>query len=549
MSDDHRGQIITFYSFKGGTGRTMALANVAYVLAQRQVQEGGKGVLMVDWDLEAPGLHRYFQNVQSGNGAGGTSPVFPSDTRPGLIDLFYELDDELERHSTPQDVRPDEPQAWTPRSESLARATINKIDLQSYIVPTALDGLSLLKAGRFNPDDPDEYSERVNKFDWEALYNKSPYLIRTFAETLADKYAFVLIDSRTGVTDISGICTTLLPEKLVVVFTPNTQSIQGGLELIRRATGYRKESTDLRPLMVFPLVSRVEANEPELRHDWRFGSQQEGTGGYQPEFERLLADIYGETGVKLDKYFDEIQIQHIPRYAYGERIAVEVERSVDKFSLRRSYQVFANKLVESHAPWEGEINDVLSSAGGATGWMSFVRDRLSSRAAKRAVRRALLTGLILIAFFGAALSIKYRYDLQQARQQLADFPQTLSGQIELVEVSPGGGATSEVFILLSIRNYGAPTTVMKFSITIDQVNSKSFEYADDLSDSPKMAPEREPIQAKTTRQLERGEGVSGWLRLVLPVKPEMLKQPGMRYSISFRDGNGKSYTTPYKIFQ
>ena len=28
-----RGRIVTFYSFKGGTGRTMALANVAWILA------------------------------------------------------------------------------------------------------------------------------------------------------------------------------------------------------------------------------------------------------------------------------------------------------------------------------------------------------------------------------------------------------------------------------------------------------------------------------------------------------------------------------------
>ena len=47
--------IITFYSYKGGVGRTMALANVAVLLAQR-----GLHVLAVDWDLEAPGLERYF---------------------------------------------------------------------------------------------------------------------------------------------------------------------------------------------------------------------------------------------------------------------------------------------------------------------------------------------------------------------------------------------------------------------------------------------------------------------------------------------------------
>ena len=47
--------IFTFYSFKGGVGRTMALANVAELLYQR-----GLKVLMVDFDLEAPGLERFF---------------------------------------------------------------------------------------------------------------------------------------------------------------------------------------------------------------------------------------------------------------------------------------------------------------------------------------------------------------------------------------------------------------------------------------------------------------------------------------------------------
>ena len=63
MTDEPSGQVITFYSYKGGTGRSMALANVACVLAQRQ--NTGRGVLMVDW-IEAPGLHRYFRTQFKG---------------------------------------------------------------------------------------------------------------------------------------------------------------------------------------------------------------------------------------------------------------------------------------------------------------------------------------------------------------------------------------------------------------------------------------------------------------------------------------------------
>src|SRR5258708_20328007 len=53
--NDATGTIVTFYSYKGGTGRTMSLANVAWILAAN-----GKRVLAVDWDLDSPGLHRFF---------------------------------------------------------------------------------------------------------------------------------------------------------------------------------------------------------------------------------------------------------------------------------------------------------------------------------------------------------------------------------------------------------------------------------------------------------------------------------------------------------
>ena len=49
--------------------------------------------------------------------------------------------------------------------------------------------------------------------------------------------------------------------------------------------------------------------------------------------------MYGEK-ISLNKYLDDLQIQHIPRYAYGEEVAVLVEKTSDKFSLRRSYQSF-----------------------------------------------------------------------------------------------------------------------------------------------------------------------------------------------------------------
>ena len=44
--------IVTFYSYKGGVGRSILAANVAALLAR-----SGK-TLLWDLDIEAPGLHR-----------------------------------------------------------------------------------------------------------------------------------------------------------------------------------------------------------------------------------------------------------------------------------------------------------------------------------------------------------------------------------------------------------------------------------------------------------------------------------------------------------
>ena len=50
--------IFTFYSYKGGVGRTLAAANVAYTLAG-----WGRHVLLIDMDLEARGLSSFLDRT------------------------------------------------------------------------------------------------------------------------------------------------------------------------------------------------------------------------------------------------------------------------------------------------------------------------------------------------------------------------------------------------------------------------------------------------------------------------------------------------------
>ena len=79
-------QVTTFYSYKGGSGRSMTMANVAWALATN-----GHKVLVIDWDLEAPGLHRYFHPFLADPEQGKSA---------GLIDRIWEYLDALEENGS-----------------------------------------------------------------------------------------------------------------------------------------------------------------------------------------------------------------------------------------------------------------------------------------------------------------------------------------------------------------------------------------------------------------------------------------------------------------
>ncbi len=326
------GTVIAFYSYKGGTGRSMALANVACLLARRSSKSKQPRVLAIDWDLEAPGLHRFFEPWIIKPGTMQDIETHLA-SQGGLVDLIISASDELA--------------AAGKSEEKLDTREILSSMIDEYIMPSRILNLDLMIAGKLD----DEYPRRINQIDWRGLFQTSPGFFGVFAEELTSRYDFVLIDSRTGIADTSGIATMLLPEKLVLVFTPNMQSMTGLRKLARRAVAYRHNSEDFRPLTIFPLQSRVEDSEEELRSRWRFGDKEEQFQGYQKIFETLFIEVYGLSTCDLQDYFDEVKVQHVPAYSYGEEIAVEVEREKGRLSLTRSFERFTGILVGEENPW------------------------------------------------------------------------------------------------------------------------------------------------------------------------------------------------------
>lgn len=188
--------ISTFYSFKGGVGRTMALMNVGFELARR-----GRKVLLVDFDLEAPGLTTYpgFCGAKQSKGlVEYVTEYMETNVAPRATEFLYQF------HS-PDGNAPCAKSVW------------------------------LMPSGRRDAS----YAARLNAIDWLSLYqDRSGYLLfedlKQQWESEA-KFDYVLIDSRTGHTDVGGICTRQMPDSVVFMFFPNEQNI-AGLEVVVEET-------------------------------------------------------------------------------------------------------------------------------------------------------------------------------------------------------------------------------------------------------------------------------------------------------------------------
>lgn len=129
------------------------------------------------------------------------------------------------------------------------------------------------------------------------------------------EYDFVLVDSRTGITDIGGICTVQLPDILVFMFTANHQSLDGAMDVVRRATDARNLLPyDRAALLTLPIPSRFDSKEEYKRaEEW------------QGIFTRQLGPFYAGWAVRdtpIDQLLQLTTIPYFPYWSFGEELSV-----------------------------------------------------------------------------------------------------------------------------------------------------------------------------------------------------------------------------------
>lgn len=325
--------IVTFYSFKGGVGRSMALVNVGEILADR-----GYDVILCDWDLEAPGLERYLLQTEdeSFDAAAEYARLIAA---PGLTDLLADYKQRMA--------------AAPPRNPVLDQdhALLGQIPLRkpsSLAVPVSAQrvrpgSLRLLTAGRRDGENERRYAEFVTRFDWEDFYAR--WAGGSYIEFLRQDLVGVpqqrgacdilLIDSRTGVTEQSGICTHHLADLVVLLSAANQANLNGiGWMARSLASEHLKALRGDREIDVLPVRARIDD-----------GAQVYELSAFRSEFMAAMREHFPRSLPHVESLALKLEIPYRALYSFQERAVAREPIQKREQKLYDAYVALADAII------------------------------------------------------------------------------------------------------------------------------------------------------------------------------------------------------------
>lgn len=248
--------IVTFYSYKGGMGRTTTMVSYAMDLAIHN----NKRVVVIDCDLEAPGYLNFFDL--------SANKELRQGKKNGLVELISDLK-----------VLNDEGK--------------EKLELSDYIVNVgdstkepALNNIWLIPAGNLNMNYVGEGEEinlrdyleglsKINLSNVNEVVGNFKILIEKIKKSINPD--IILLDSRTGFNDIFGTAAFYLSSCVVGFFGFSRQTQPG---LINLVNNYYSQENSFKMILVFsilPTDKDSEILEDDLYHEVNNMIERKGT--------------------------------------------------------------------------------------------------------------------------------------------------------------------------------------------------------------------------------------------------------------------------------
>ncbi len=293
--------LISFYGFKGGAGRTLAAVHMAYLYSRM-----GKRVLLVDADLEAPGLSFW-------------NPYKPGQSDNGLVQLLLELDDVPESEITGSFL------------DRYVCSIPDFFDREREEDPRSFEACSdvhLLPAG-IGPtvEALDVYVEQLPHVH-VSIASTADKLRRVFERS---GYDVILLDSRPGLHRIAGALFNSVADFYIVLFGASGQALRG---LVTAIEMFAPEQLDCVVFAMSPVAWQeadrvVDAQNairqttsamgsdrsfnittiswhPTLAHDERIISVADPTSATARDYQALFLELETTRGYGISQYTESI---------------------------------------------------------------------------------------------------------------------------------------------------------------------------------------------------------------------------------------------------
>lgn len=284
---------VAFYSYKGGVGRSLALAYTAKYLA-----ECNFSVCIVDFDLEAPGIiHKFVPNE-----------LIPEldHSKLGLVDYIHTC-----FHEKP------------PKTVSEYFYTC---------LQTKFSFIKLMSAGRGLDG---KYWSKLGRLDWLELFtgerNEGLFIFELLKHQIKTelKPDFLLLDSRAGVTILSKVCCSIIPDATIMFAANSVENFHGTRLMYRHiwsATEYKpsEKATD-----IHCVLTRIPDDDDSAK-------------------KAIVQKLVEKIGDSQLKPSDITVIHHDKAVAYNEHILLEGETDTKlESSIKGNYYSLITKIVDA----------------------------------------------------------------------------------------------------------------------------------------------------------------------------------------------------------